>query len=135
MSETVLARNMASRSASSGVVSGDSRGLRGAFDWTDLVFFLLLGAGAAYALMSYGESMDIYEKLILVGAVPALTWMGWLWRPLRGLMVCSGVTALLAIWLYSGGQGLAQGDITGAEHGVLLKHRFSSREAIAWRCA
>ena len=28
--------------------------------------------------------MDYYEKIILCGTVPALAWLGWLWRPLRG---------------------------------------------------
>ena len=135
MSETVLARNFAPHGANTGGASGDSRGVRGRLDWTDLAFFLLLGAGAAYALMFHGESMDIYEKLILVAAVPALTWMGWLWRPLRGLMLASGVTALLAIWLYSNGQGLSQGDIARSESVFLLKYLISSQSAILWMCA
>ena len=31
--------------------------------------------------------MDGYEKGILLGAVPAVIWLGWFWRPLRALMV------------------------------------------------
>lgn len=64
--------------------TGDSRAQRGRPDWTDLVFFLLLSAGAGYALMRHGGAMDYYEKIILCGTVPALAQLGWLWRPLRG---------------------------------------------------
>ena len=135
MSETVLPSNFAAGRPEAGNLSGDARGLRGRPDWTDLVFFLLLSAGAAYALMFFGDAMDIYEKAILVGAVPSLVWMGWLWRPLRTLMVLSGLTALLAIWLYSGGQGLAQGDIARSETVFLLKYLISSQSAILWMCA
>jgi hypothetical protein len=27
--------------------------------------------------------MDVYEKGILLGAIPAAIWLGWFWRPLR----------------------------------------------------
>jgi len=52
-------------------------------DWTDITFFLLLSVGAAYALMQYPDSMDYYEKIILVSAVPFTVWLGWLWRPFK----------------------------------------------------
>lgn len=115
--------------------SGDSRGVRGRPDWTDLVYFLALAAGVVYALTSYSNSMDIYEKLILCATVPMLAWMGWLWRPLRTLTVVSGVLALLAIWLYSTGPGLMQGDIERADTVFLLKYLLSSQSAILWMCA
>ena len=107
--------------------SGDSRQLRGKPDWTDLLFFVLLSAGAAYALTTYSESMDIYEKWILVGAVPFVVWIGWLWRPLRTYMVASGVTALFAIWLYAG-------NLANAEQNFFLKYLFSSQSAVLWMC-
>lgn len=116
-------------------VSGDSRGLRGRPDWTDIAFFLLLAVGAFFALQNYDGAMDFYEKWILIGAVPFFAWMAWLWRPLRSLMVVSGGLALLAIWLYSGGGGLHQGDITRAETVFLLKYLLSSQSAILWMCA
>lgn len=115
--------------------SGDSRGVRGRPDWTDIVFFLALAAGAAYALFAYGDRMDYYEKIILVCAVPGFSWVAWLWRPLRLWMVATGLSALFAIWLYSGGEGLAQGDIARAESVFLLKYLFSSQSAILWMCA
>lgn len=107
--------------------SGDSRQLRGKPDWTDLLFFVVLAAGAAYALTTYSDSMDIYEKWILVGAVPFVAWVGWLWRPLRSYMVASGLTALFAIWLYDG-------NLANAEENFFLKYFFSSQSAILWMC-
>src|SRR5690554_5775813 len=83
--------------------SGDARGRRGRPDWTDIAFFLVLAAGAAYALLNYDSSMDYYEKWILVLAVPFFAWVAWLWHPLRSLMVVTGLVSLLAIWLYSDG--------------------------------
>lgn len=115
--------------------SGDSRGRRGRPDWTDIAFFLLLAAGAAYALFNYDGAMDYYEKWILAGSVPFFAWIAWLWRPLRTMMVVTGGAALLAIWLYSGGGGLAQGDISRAESVFLLKYLLSSQSAILWMCA
>lgn len=107
--------------------SGDGRQMRGRPDWTDLVFFIVLSVGAAYALTVYTNSMDIYEKAILVATVPSVVWLGWLWRPLRVLMVASGLTALFAIWLY-------QADINRAEEVFLLQYLFSSQSAILWMC-
>ena len=108
--------------------SGDARQVRGRPDWTDLLFFVVLAAGAGFALKTYSQSMDIYEKAILIGTVPSLVWLGWLWRPLRTLMVASGLSALLAIWLY-------QGDIANADRAFLLKYLFSSQSSILWMCA
>ncbi|MYN12696.1 c-type cytochrome biogenesis protein CcsB [Pusillimonas sp. TS35] len=115
--------------------SGDARGRRGRPDWTDAVFFLLLAVGAGFALSRFGYAMDYYEKLILAGAVVLLSWMAWLWRPLRTLMVASGLSALFAIWLYSAGGALDQGDISRAENVFFLKYLFSSQSAILWMCA
>lgn len=96
-------------------------------DWTDVTFFLLLSVGAAYALMQYPDSMDYYEKIILISAVPFIVWLGWLWRPLRTLLVVSGLTALFAIWLY-------KGDLARADQAFLLKYLLSSQSAVLWMC-
>lgn len=108
--------------------SGDSRQQRGGLHWTDLLFFVLLGAGAAFALMNFSGAMDIYEKAILIATVPFLTWLGWLWRPLRNLMVLVAAATGLSLWLY-------QGDIARAEQVFLLKYLFSSQSAILWMSA
>ena len=41
--------------------TGDSRAQRGRPDWTDIVFFLLLAAGAGFALTRFSGAMDYYE--------------------------------------------------------------------------
>ena len=105
--------------------SGDGRIERGRPGWTDLLFFVLLAFGAAFALEQYSQSMDIYEKTILVFTVPSLVWLGWLWRPLRTLFLTVGVASLFAIWLY-------QGDLARAEQAFFLKYLFSSQSAILW---
>jgi ABC-type transport system involved in cytochrome c biogenesis permease subunit len=115
--------------------SGDRRGRRGRPDWTDFGFFLLLAVGAGHVLTEYGAFMDYYEKLILIGAVGLFSWLGWLWRPLRVLMAASGLTALLAVWLYSPTGVLLQGDLSRAESVFLLKYLISSQSAILWMCA
>ncbi|MFW8566591.1 c-type cytochrome biogenesis protein CcsB [Orrella sp. 11846] len=109
------------------VESGDGRMLRGRADWTDLLFFILLSVGAWYALTEYAQSMDVYEKGILIATVPMLVWMGWLWRPLRWLMVISGALALVAISLY-------QGDNARSEQVFWLQYLLSSQSAILWMC-
>ncbi len=108
--------------------TGDSRARRGRPDWTDIVFFLLLSAGAAFALTRYSGAMDYYEKIILCGTVPVLAWMGWLWRPLRRLMVACAIAAGLALMLYGN-------DLARAEQVFFLKYLFSSQSAILWMCA
>ena len=115
--------------------SGDRRGIRGRPNWSDVLYLVLLALGAAYALNAYSTSMDYYEKIILVAFVPFVTWLGWLWRPLRTLTVACGLTALLAVWLYSTGDGLSTGDIEKADTVFLLKYLFSSQSAILWMCA
>lgn len=107
---------------------GQSRLERGRPTLFDVLFFLLLAAGAGFALMRYSQSMDSYEKVILVLTVPFLTWLGWLWQPLRTLMIAMAIAAGLALWLY-------QGDITRADQAFLLKYLFSSQSAILWMCA
>lgn len=108
--------------------TGDARIQRGRPDWTDALFFLVLAAGAGFALTRFTGAMDYYEKIILCGAVPFVTWLGWLWRPMRRLMIAVGMSSLFAIWLY-------QGDLARAEQVFFLKYLFSSQSAILWMCA
>lgn len=105
--------------------TGDSRQFRGRPDWTDLVFLLLLSVGTWYALTAYGYAMDGYEKVILVCTVPVVVWLGWLWRPLRTLMVAVALASLLGVLLY-------QDDLGRADSVFWLKYLFSSQSAILW---
>src|SRR5690625_2819910 len=133
MSESVLTQE--APDWDSMALSGDARGRRGRPEFSDIAFFLLLAVGAAYALLQYDYAMDYYEKGILILAVQFFAWAAWLWHPLRNLMVAAGLTALLAIWLYSDGNGLAYGDITRADSVFLLKYLLSSQSAVLWMCA
>ena len=88
---------------------------RNLFDW---VFAALVTTGALFAFVRYAAFMDVYEKAILIGTIPAAIWIGWFWRPLRGLMVGVAACALLAIYLY---QGVDGGSLANAEVVFLLK--------------
>ncbi|MDZ5457791.1 c-type cytochrome biogenesis protein CcsB [Azohydromonas lata] len=104
---------------------------RSPYDW---LFALLAVAGAVFAFSRYGEAMDVYEKGILVGSVPAVIWLGWFWGPLRTLMLgVTGVT-LLAISLYSRTPDAFGADLAAGEKVFLLKYFLSSQSAILWMC-
>ncbi|MCB2017146.1 MAG: c-type cytochrome biogenesis protein CcsB [Hydrogenophaga sp.] len=100
---------------------------RTVWDW---LFAVLVLAGAAWAFSRYMASMDVYEKGILLGAVPSLIWLGWFWRPVSRLMVVVASLSLLAIWLYQTPAGAA--DLARADQAFLLKYFLSSQSAILW---
>ncbi len=95
---------------------------RNAFDW---LFAALVVAGGLFAFSRYQGAMDIYEKAILLAAMPALIWMAWFWRPLRVLALVVGAAALMAIASY-------QGDLARADTVFWLKYFLSSQSAILW---
>jgi cytochrome c-type biogenesis protein CcsB len=93
--------------------------------WFDWLFLAVLAAGAFFALNRYGDFMDIYEKGILLAAVPTFVWLGWYWRPVRLLMLSIGALSLWTIAQYGGNLEMAQSRF-------LLKYLFSSQSAILW---
>lgn len=95
---------------------------RNALDW---VFAVLVMVGGLYAFARYNAFMDVYEKGILLAAMPAAIAMGWFWRPLRVLMAVVCGFALLGIASY-------QGDLARAEQVFWLKYFLSSQSAILW---
>lgn len=95
---------------------------RSLFDW---VFAVIVAAGGFFAFVRYNQFMDVYEKGILVGAVPATVWLAWFWRPLRTLMLVVAALALMAIWSY-------QGELARADSVFWLKYFLSSQSAILW---
>ncbi|MCX7257734.1 MAG: c-type cytochrome biogenesis protein CcsB, partial [Polaromonas sp.] len=95
---------------------------RNALDW---VFAALVAGGFLYAFARYSAYMDVYEKGILLAAIPAAVAMGWFWRPLRVLMLVVSGFALLGISSY-------QGDLARAEQVFWLKYFLSSQSAILW---
>lgn len=94
----------------------------------DWLYAAALVFGAAYALSRFSAYMDVYEKTILVCAVPVFGWLGWAWRPLRNLLAGAAAIALFAVWLYAG-------NLQRAEQAFFLKYLFSSQSAILWMCA
>jgi len=91
----------------------------------DWLFGAALMAAALYALSRFGAYMDGYEKVILMMTAPALAWLGWYWKPMRGLTVLLAVLALGAMALYGGALDMANKKF-------LLKYLLSSQSAILW---
>jgi cytochrome c-type biogenesis protein CcsB len=94
----------------------------------DWLFALTLVLGAGYTLNRYGAFMDIYDKGVLIGTVPALAWLGWFWKPVRPFLGVTFGLALLALYFY-------QGDLARMEQAFFLKYLISSQAAIMWMCA
>jgi cytochrome c-type biogenesis protein CcsB len=95
------------------------------FDW---LFAAIVASGALFALSRFGEFMDVYEKGILLAAIPALTGFGWFWKPFRRLFIAVGLISLFAISQY-------HGDLARMEQAFFLKYLISSQAAIMWMCA
>ncbi|MDP3844598.1 MAG: c-type cytochrome biogenesis protein CcsB [Oxalobacteraceae bacterium] len=91
----------------------------------DWLYAAALVAASLTGLSMYGHFMDIYEKSILVLAAPTFAWLGWNWKPVRGLFVVLAVLSLSAIALYGGALEMAN-------QKFLLKYLLSSQSAILW---
>jgi cytochrome c-type biogenesis protein CcsB len=107
-----------------GAFTGRSR-----YDW---LFAALVLAGGAFAFTRYAGAMDVYEKAILIGAMPAAISLGWFWGPLRTLMIAVGAATLLAIGLYNTHLDSFGADLAQADNVFLLKYFLSSQSAILW---
>jgi cytochrome c-type biogenesis protein CcsB len=94
-------------------------------NWFDWLFAAIVLAGGLYAFGKYHQYMDVYEKGILLAAMPAGIWLGWFWRPLRVLMLVVACFSLLSITSY-------QGDMARADSVFWLKYFLSSQSAILW---
>jgi cytochrome c-type biogenesis protein CcsB len=92
---------------------------------TDWLFAALVIAGGLFAFSRYASHMDVYEKGILLAAMPAAIWLGWFWRPIQGLMVTVAALSLFAISSY-------QGSLARADNVFWLKYFLSSQSAILW---
>ncbi|MES2944899.1 MAG: c-type cytochrome biogenesis protein CcsB [Pseudomonadota bacterium] len=135
MNTTTINTPTASTSTSTLTANGNNKTLnlnegyfakRNLLDW---IFAVLVVVGALYAFVRYNAFMDVYEKGILLAAIPAAISMGWFWRPLRVLMMVSAGFALLGIVSYQGASG---GDLARAEQVFWLKYFLSSQSAILW---
>jgi cytochrome c-type biogenesis protein CcsB len=100
----------------------------GRLSWVDWGFALLLVVGAGFALARYGHWMNVYDKAVLIAAVPTFALLGWHWKPVRPLMVGIAFLSLFAIQLY-------QGSLARADQAFFLKYFLSSQSAILWMSA
>ncbi|HJV75311.1 MAG TPA: c-type cytochrome biogenesis protein CcsB [Noviherbaspirillum sp.] len=91
----------------------------------DWLYAAALAAGALFAFNRFGAYMDGYEKSMLLLSVPTFAWLGWQWKPVRGLMALLAVLALAAIALYGGA-------LDAANSKFFLKYALSSQSAILW---
>jgi len=106
-----------------------NEGLLSRRNWFDWLFAALVVSGGLFAFQRYAAFMDVYEKGILLAAVPSLVALGWFWRPLRVLMLVVAGAALLGIASY---QVDGQGQLARAESVFWLKYFLSSQSAILW---
>jgi len=102
---------------------------RNALDW---ISALLVAGAAGFAFAQYGGAMDVYEKWILAGAVPAFVSLLWFWPTLRKLTLGVAVAALIAVALYSRATDNFGVDLAQADQVFLLKYFLSSQSAILW---
>jgi len=93
--------------------------------WFEWLFAVLVIAGGLFAFMRYADSMDVYEKGILLAAIPSAIWLAWFWRPLQVLMLVVAGLSLAAVFSY-------QGSLDRAETVFWLKYFLSSQSAILW---
>ena len=94
-------------------------------NWLDWLFAAIVTAGALFAFFQYNSAMDVYEKGILLGAIPSVIALGWFWRPLRALMLVVAALSLLGVFSY-------EGSLERAESVFWLKYFLSSQSAILW---
>ncbi|MBK9346018.1 MAG: c-type cytochrome biogenesis protein CcsB [Burkholderiales bacterium] len=115
--------------APQGLASGATITLNGGYfqkrNWQDWAFAVAVLAGGLVAFMLYAGAMDVYEKGILLAALPSAIALGWFWRPLRNLMLLVAALSLMGIASY-------QGQLERAESVFWLKYFLSSQSAILW---
>lgn len=92
---------------------------------TDWLYAAALLGGALFALSRFGQYMDVYDKGVLLLAVPTFAWLGWQWKPVRWLMAVLAVLSLASISLYGG-------SLEAANTRFFLKYGLSSQSAILW---
>jgi len=102
---------------------------RSKLDWA---FAALVVFGGLYVFQRYLGAMDVYEKGILLAAIPFAVWLGWFWRPLQVLMATVTAFSLLGIWSYQAPAELGGASLARAESVFWLKYFLSSQSAILW---
>jgi len=105
--------------------------LKKPFSISDMIWAVLVIAGAAYAWQSFGQLMDIYEVGILAGTAVGLIAFGKIWPSIKTLSYAVAALSLLALWTYS-----HHGNhISANEQAFFLKFLISSQSAFMWMSA
>lgn len=91
----------------------------------DWLFAALLVVGGAVSFHRYGAYMDAYEQGFLIGAVVIFSILGWMWKPIRLLMLGIAAFSLFGISHY-------HNDLARGGQAFFLKFLFSSQSAIMW---
>jgi len=99
---------------------------------SDWLFAIVVLALAAWGFWRFGESMDVYEQAILLAAAPSVIAMGWFWRPVRLLLLASGLATWGAAALYLRTTDDHGADLAQGEQIFWLKYFLSSQSAILW---
>lgn len=94
-------------------------------NWLDWIYAIVLLSGALYAFNQYDHHMDIYEQSFLFGSVVVFSWLGWVWKPIRALVIGVGVISLFSISLYNA-------NLEQANQVFFLKYLISSQSAVMW---
>jgi cytochrome c-type biogenesis protein CcsB len=95
------------------------------FQAFNVLYFAFLLGGALFALKTFHNYMDAYEKVILFGSVGFFSWLGWKWDHFKKIMILVLLVSLFAIHLY-------QGVLANNEQIFLLKYLLASQSAIMW---
>jgi cytochrome c-type biogenesis protein CcsB len=91
----------------------------------DWLFAALLVMGGAIGFYRYGPYMDAYEQGFLIGAVVIFSALGWVWKPIRLLMIGIAALSLFGISQY-------HADLARGTQAFFLKFLLSSQSAIMW---
>jgi len=93
--------------------------------WQDWLYAIVLMVGSVYAFNQYNHHMDVYEQGFLFGAALTFSWLGWVWKDIRSLVIGVGVISIFAINLYDA-------NLARAEEVFFLKYLIASQSAIMW---
>jgi cytochrome c-type biogenesis protein CcsB len=102
---------------------------RSLWDW---LFAITVLAAGVFAFSRYADAMDVYEKSILLTAMPSAILLGWFWGSLRVLMWGVAGGTWLAMTLYNRTLDSFGVDLAQAEKVFMLKYFLSSQSAIMW---
>ena len=91
----------------------------------DWLYAAILGASAVYAYSQYSQHMDIYEAAFLFIFAGVFSYLGWVWKPIRTLVLGVAAVSLFSIYNY-------HDDLNRVNSSFFLKFLIGSQTAIMW---